>query len=115
MSQRTGRVYVTVKGARLASKPGAVFKMGGVKRTPVLGESGILGYEESTEAGSIECVISHAADISLKDFQAMTNETLAFDTDSGKSFQLREAFCEGALELSKGEVKLVFFGTGDEV
>jgi hypothetical protein len=110
MAQVTGRVFITVGGKRLASKEGATLKFGDVKREPVLADSGVVGYSESLTAPEVDCTISHTGETSLKELQGITDATLSFDTDSGRSYVLRNAWCAGALELSKGEVKLNFSG-----
>lgn len=108
MAQVTGRVFITVKGRRLASKEGAKLKKGGVDRETVTADTGVVGFSEKTVAPGVECTIPHTADIKLKDFEDIKDATLSFDTDTGKSFVLNNAWNEKALELEKGEVKLSF-------
>jgi len=107
-NQITGRAYITVKGERLRSKEGASLKFGGVEREDVLGDAGVLGYSEKITAPEVECTIAHNAAFSLKTFMEITDETVIFETDTGKTYSLRNAWCKGALELSKGEVKVRF-------
>lgn len=106
----TGRAYITVRGQRLRTEPGATLKTGGVSREGVVADTGVAGYTESTSIPEVTCSVLHGADIKLADFNAMTSETVSFDTDTGKSFVLSEAWCKGALELSAGKVQLVFQG-----
>lgn len=106
--QLTGRVFINVKGKRLRSKEGSTLKFGGVEREGVTADTGVAGYMEKTSIPEVECTIAHGADTSLAEFQAVTAEEVQFVTDTGKSFILRDAWCGGALELSKGEVKLKF-------
>ena len=106
--QLTGRVFITVKGKRLRSKEGATLKFSDFSRKGQTADTGVAGFTEGTEIPGCECVLLHAADTSLAEFKAMSNETVSFDTDTGRSFVLSEAWCAGALELSKGEVKLSF-------
>jgi len=109
--QLTGRTFVTVKGQRLRSKDGATLKnFGGLSREGVTADTGVAGYTEKTEIPEIECTIAHGADTKLSDFLSITDETISFDTDTGSSYILTGAWCTGALELSKGEVKLKFQG-----
>jgi len=104
--QLTGRVFITVKGKRLRSKEGSTLKYSDFSREGVTADTGVAGFTEKTEIPGVECVIAHAADISLAEFQAIKDETVSFDTDTGRSFVLSPAWTAGALELSKGEVKL---------
>lgn len=108
--QLTGRITITVKGQKLRSKEGSTLKYGDVEREGVAADTGVAGYTEKTSIPEVECVIAHAADISLKELQAITAAEVQFITDTGKSFILADAWCAGALELSKGEVKLKFQG-----
>ena len=108
MSQITGRVFITVSGQRLASKPGAKLEFGGIKRDEVIGDGGVLGYTESIVAPGIQCTIAHDANTSLTQLNSIVVGTGSFDTDSGKSFVLQGLFCKGALELGGGEIALTF-------
>lgn len=111
----TGRVFITVKGQRLRSKDGATLKgFGGFERKGEIADTGVSGYTETTVIPEIECSIQHAADTNLSDFLNITDETISFDTDTGRSFILTGAWNTGALELSKGEVKLKFQGMSCE-
>ncbi len=114
MAQITGRVFVSVGGKRLRSKEGAKINLGGVEREAVTGDDGVHGYQEKVVAPSIDCTISHTADTSLKELQNITDTSVMFETDTGKVFNLRNAWCAKALELSKGEVGLTFQGVGVE-
>lgn len=109
-NQVTGRVFVKINGDRQNSKEGAKLDFGGVSRTGVKGDNGVHGFSESTEIPYIECTISHKGDTSLAALQKLTNETITFETDSGKRYVLRNAWTAKSLELSKGEVSLRFEG-----
>lgn len=110
MAQVTGRAYVNVNGQRLRSKPGAKLKFGGVEREPVVGDDSVHGYSEKLTAPSVECTISHTADTNLQELQATTSATVTFETDTGKTFLLQEAWTANALELTNGEVAITFNG-----
>lgn len=113
-NQVTGRVFITVNGSRLASKEGAKLDMGGVTRTGVAGDSGVHGYSEKTEIPHIECTISHKADTDLVALAAWTNETATFQTDTGQTYLLRNAWLAKPPELSKGEISLRLEGVSCE-
>ena len=106
--QLTGRAFITVRGKRLRSKEGSTLKYSDISREGQVADTGVAGFIEKVEIPGVECVIAHAADISLAEFQAIKDETISFDTDTGRSFVLSEAWCAGGIELSKGEVKLTF-------
>lgn len=108
MAQVSGRVFISVNGTRLRSKEGAKLNTGGIEREAVTSDSGVDGYTEKFSAPQVDCTISLTTDVSLASLQALTGMTLTFETDIGKIFTLRDAWCAKAPELSKGEVTLVF-------
>lgn len=108
MAVVTGRVFITVNGKRLSSKEGAKLMFGGVERETVLADTGVVGYSEKTVAPGVECTIAHTADFNMQEMQDMKDVSMSFDTDSGKTFVLSNAWCAKQLELEKGEVKLTF-------
>ena len=108
MGQLTGRAFVTVAGRRLATKEGAKLGFGNMERTAELGDAGVLGYKEKPSVPYVECTISHSADTSLQEFADMTDVVVSFDTDTKRSFVLRNAWCAKALEMDKGDVALRF-------
>ena len=110
MAQVTGRVSINIKGSRLTSKEGATLKFSNFSREGVAGDAGPIGFSEKTEIPEIECVIAHTAATRLADIEAMKDETVSFDADTGTSYVLRNAWCVGPMELSKGEVKVKFQG-----
>lgn len=111
----TGRAFITVAGRRLASKEGTgKLGIGNMERTAVKGDAGVLGYTETPGVPYVECTIQHNADTSLQEFADMTDVTVSFDTDTKRSYVLRNAWCAKALEMDKGEVALRFEGMSCE-
>lgn len=108
MGQLTGRAFITAGGKRLASKEGSKLGFGNMERTAELGDSGVLGYKEKPSIPFVECTIAHSADISLAEFADMVDVTVSFDTDSKRSFVLRNAWNAKALEMDKGDISLRF-------
>ncbi|RJX32337.1 MAG: phage tail protein [Oxalobacter sp.] len=109
--QVTGRVFITVKGQRLRSKEGAKLRnFGEVERTGVEADTGVAGYKEATRIPEIECTLIHASDTSLSDLLNIKSENISFDTDTGRSYVLRGAWCTGAFELASGELNVKFQG-----
>lgn len=116
MPQVTGRVFIKVNGNLLRSKDGAkLVNISGVERTAVIGNE-VYGYAEKVVAPSIECTLSHTADLKLKDIAAMRDVTCTFETDTGTTYILRNAWCESALSLTAGEgdVECKFTGVAVE-
>lgn len=109
MGQVTGRVTITVAGNRLKSKNGATGRnFEGLTRTGVAADTGVAGYQEETAIPEVECVIVHDGKTSITELASITDATLSFDTDSGKSYVLRNAWHCGGSELSKEELKAKF-------
>lgn len=103
MAQVTGRVYITIAGKLLRSKEGAKLNnIGAVERTPVVGHE-VYGFSEKVVPPSVECTLADTADLKIKEIHAITNATLTFETDTGKTYILREAWCESAINLTAGE------------
>jgi hypothetical protein len=114
MGHLTGRAFITVAGRRLASKEGAKLGLGNMERTGVLGDAGVLGYQEKPSIPYVECTIVHDAGTSLTEFANMIDVVVSFDTDTGKSFVIRNAWNAKVLEMDKGEVALRFEGMSCE-
>lgn len=110
MPQVTGRVFITIAGKRIGSKEGATLKFGGIEREAVIADVGVVGPMDKIVAPQIDCVIVHTAEVSMKEIQDVTNATIGFDTDTGRSFIMEGAFYGSGLQLSKGEVQAMFYG-----
>jgi hypothetical protein len=110
MGQLTGRSFITVAGKRLGSKEGAKLGFGNLERTAEMGDRGVLGYKEKPTVPYIECTIAHDSSISLQEFADMVDVNVSFDTDSKRSFVLRNAWSAKAIEMDKGDVALRFEG-----
>ena len=65
-TKRFGRAFIRLDGQRLLeSLPGASIDIGGVVRTPVVGDSSVLGYTEQLQQSEVECEISLGGGVSL--------------------------------------------------
>lgn len=102
-NQITGRAFITVNGQRLRSKEGAKLNIGGVERSTITGDSGVHGFAEKIMAPTLECSVSHAGDTSLTEMAGWKDVSIAFETDTGKVYQLRNAWLETPPELTAGE------------
>ncbi len=116
MGQVTGRAFIKVNGTDMRSKEGATLNPGGVSREAAMSDRGVDGYSESPVAPTIQCSINHTADISLTDLGQITDASIVFETDTGKTYLLRNAWIDGPAELNGSEVSLNFTGmTCEEV
>lgn len=114
MGKMTGRAFITAAGKRLASKEGAEIDIGAPERKAVVGDAGVLGYTETPTVPYVECTIQHDSETSLQEFGDMVDVNVSFDTDSGKSYVIRNAWRAGNIKMAKGEVKLRFEGMSCE-
>lgn len=108
MAQVTGKVYITIGGQRLRSKEGAKLNIGGIAREPAISDAGVDGYMERHVVCQVDCAVHHTADISLKELQNFRDNTLTFETDTGRIFTLKDAWCASPPEMTKGEISLMF-------
>jgi hypothetical protein len=104
----TGRAFITVHGRRLASKEGAKLDIGAMERTGEIGDAGVLGYVEKPGLPYVECTIKHDANTSLSEYADMVDANVMFDTDTGRSFVLGNAWRAGKIEMTNGDVSLRF-------
>lgn len=116
MSQVTGRCFLYVDGALLRSKSGAKLTgIGAVERTAVIGNQ-VWGYAEKAIAPTVEATLADTADLSLVAISQITDATITFETDTGKTYIVRHAWCETAPDLTEGEgdVSVKFAGVSVE-
>src|SRR4051812_11798118 len=92
--QVTGRIFISTNGQRLTSKEGTKLKFGGVKRNTVIANVGIAGFRDEVAAPGIECKVAHYGTTSLQKFRDFKDDTVTFETDTGKVFTLTEAWME---------------------
>lgn len=110
--QVTGRVTIRANGEVLLTQRGAKANLGGVERTGVTGDQSVAGFTEETAVPFIECTQIHRADTNLEALKDLTDATVMFETDTGKSYVLQNAWLATPLELTggEGEVPLKFEG-----
>lgn len=99
---------------RLPTKEGATINFGNVKRDPVFGDEGVLGYSEAFDtAPSIKVTIVHSVTTDEDALKNFSGENLTYNTNSGKSYTLMNAWTAAPLELSvkDGQLEILFYGT----
>jgi hypothetical protein len=112
MAKVTGIVKVYVDGKLLRSKPGAKLKTGGKKRTGVAGHSP-YGYTEEVEFAELDCTLAHMADTDILELNELTEATLRFETDTGQTLMVANAFTTEPCEITGGEGDLTLKMMGD--
>lgn len=99
--------------SRLPIKEGAEINFGNLKREPVIGDDGPLGYSESYDsAPSVKVTIVHAKDTDEKAIAEFAGENLTIETNSGKTYTLKNAYTADPLSLNvkDGQLEVLFYG-----
>lgn len=110
--QVTGIVKVYLNGSLQRSKEGAKLVMGGKERTPVTGHS-VYGYAEKVVHATIEATLAHTADVDLEELRDLVDATVKFETDTGLSYLINNAFMTKPPELTGGEGDVAIEMAGD--
>lgn len=101
-SQVTGICIIKVNGKILRSKEGAKIKLGGKERTAVTGHS-VYGYSEKVVPAEIEATIADTRDTDLREMSDWVGARVLFETDTGKTYLVTNAFTTEPVELTGGE------------
>lgn len=102
MPQVTGIVKVYLNGTLQRSKEGAKLMTGGFERTAAVGHS-VYGYSEKKVPAQVEFTIAHMADTDILALNDLVDATVKFETDTGLSFLVNNAFTTKPTELTGGE------------
>ena len=103
MSQVTGTVVVRLNGNTLRSESGAKLDLGGFERTDRYADHSLLGYSQKPIASMCSCTLAHTAQTDLQAIMDTVDATLIFETDTGKRYTIRNAFCTKPPTLTGGE------------
>lgn len=117
MSKYLGRAFVRANGLTIASLPGsAKLNPGGVERSPVVGDFGMLGYTEKPIHAEVECDIAVGADTDLAALQNMVDGTVTFEGDTGQTWIVRKACLAAPINVQSGDGKasIKFIGAAAE-
>lgn len=113
MSQQlTGIAFIKIDGELTQSKPGAKINLGGFKRTPRTGNR-VYGFTEEVQAAEVELTIYHSAATPTESFRNATSAVILFETDTGVTFQVSNAFLMETVELTDGEGEMTLKFAGD--
>lgn len=108
--QITGKAIVRVDGRQWKTEDGAALDVGGVKRTPKVGGGAVYGYSEETAPPEMECKVYHTKETDVTAINKINNATVLFESDTGDSYVMREAFVlePGKLESKDGTISVKF-------
>lgn len=101
---------------RLPLKEGAEVGMGNVKREPVMGDDGVLGYsEQHSDAPFIKCTIIHTKDTDEKKIADFVAEDITLETNTGRNYILKGAWTADPLSIAIKDGQLEVLFNGDEL
>lgn len=108
----SGRARIKINGAPVPVAGDVTLDIGGPSREAVNGDYDIGGYRETTKESRLEFSVLDKSAFSPSAFAALVNETVAVEFDNGRSFVIRNAWSEGAPQLttSDGKAKCVMMG-----
>lgn len=94
-----GRATIKYNGKVLRSDKGAKLILGGVKRTPVVGDQ-YHGYTEEVYPAKVECTFGVSADTDLEEIKNIKNGTITFECDNGLAYVLNAAVYGGEMGIT---------------
>jgi len=112
MAKVTGIVKVYIDGQLQRSKEGAKLMLGGRERTPVVGHS-VYGYAEKVAPSQVDFTLADMADTDLIQLRDKVDSTVRFETDTGKSYLIANAFVSTPPEITGGEGDVTVTMMGD--
>ncbi len=113
MTTLTGRAFIKVEGEQLSTMNGAKLTFGNIESTPVVTDQGVAGFTEKPTVPQIEATIPHSKAVSLTTLAAIKDQSITFETDSGKTYILSNARTQNNLELTaneNGDLPITFVG-----
>jgi len=91
MAQVTGIVKIYLSGALQRSKEGATLETGGKERAAVTGHS-VYGFTEKVVPSKVNFDLAHTSDTDVLEINDMVKETVKFETDTGLTYLITNAF-----------------------
>ena len=106
-----GFAEVIVDGVVLLSGDDSTIDVGGIKRTPVVGNS-VLGYREENMFSVVEVNVAIDADYSAANIGAITGATIQFSADTGQVWSIANGWSADPAKITQkdGKAKHTFNG-----
>ncbi len=98
-----GTAYVSVDGTTYMLAGDLAYNPSKVTRETLTGQDGVHGYAEKPHPGSISGTFRDAGDLTVADFNAMTNVTVVAELANGKTVVGRGMWTVDAQEVKTAE------------
>ena len=119
MNRRVGGImFLKVDGELFQAKGEFTYNLGAPKRTAVVGQDQVHGYNEVPQVPYVEGSITDNDELDLEKFVTIKDATVTIELANGKIIVLREAFyaADGNVTTTEGEIEVRFEGVkGEEV
>lgn len=117
MSKKHGQATIRINGRVFESRDQAELMVGGLKNNAdMIGDKHF--YSQTKIASNVKCTVPFTSETELKTLQEMTEAEVIFESDTGKSWIIRDAVQVAELNLQGGEgngtVDLEFSGSPAE-
>lgn len=98
-----GTAYFAVDGVTYMLAGDFSYSPASVKRETVVGMDGVHGYKETPVAGFVSATLRDAKDLTVADFNAMTNVTVFTELANGKTVIVRNGWTVDSQEVKSAE------------
>ncbi len=110
-NQVVGQVRIKADGQLLPTSGEATMNIGGPNRENVPGDNEAGSFKETTAPARCEVSLLNKASVSLSAIRAIDNATITLETDTGKTWIMRNAYCAEAPSFGQdGKATCVFEG-----
>ncbi|MGE4302442.1 MAG: phage tail tube protein [Novosphingobium sp.] len=116
-NQVVGQARVKVDGTVYSTSGESTMDIGGPSRESVKGDYEAGAYKEMTNEAKLDTTLLYKRGVSLADLRAIDDATVLFETDTGVTWIMREAYVAEVISFGQdGKAKVVFqSGPAEEV
>lgn len=100
----TGVCIVKMDGQSLRMTDASIM-IGGFKREAIYADGKLQGFTETPEASEVKGKLAHNGSSDLIAIRDAQSVTLIFQTDTGKKYTVRAAFCTKPPDLKSGKAE----------
>lgn len=108
----SGVLSVAINGVLYNIQGNWTYNFGSPKRESKIGPNGVQGYKEMPQAPFVEGEVTDAADLDVKELQALEDATISLDLANGKRPTLRNAWyaADGNIGTDEANIQIRFEG-----